>query len=300
VREILRVSASFSIVIPTYRRAALLERTLPSYLSTEATEIVVVDDASGGPNGLVLARLASLDPRIALVTLDRHVGLPSARNEGVARARGEWVVFGEDDVWFPRTYPATLIAHAVEAGASIAGGRVLLVHPSGLDRPVEALEATIRDAVVTGHPPDRFLRAPWPVRQLPNGDVRTPLLAATSAVHRSVFERVRFDPAFRGNAFREETDFFLSCGEAGIASIHCPHAWCGHLKAHTRATRGGSWTMSRPRYALQMAANNWRLVRKHRDLLEEVRRGAGRPAGPIIMQGEFLLSMLQRLRPARP
>jgi len=294
------VSASFSIVIPTYRRAALLERTLPSYLATEAIQIVVVDDASGSPHGPVLARLAALDPRIALVTLDRHAGLPGARNEGVARARGEWVVFGEDDVWFPRRYPTTLIAHAVEAGARIAGGRVLLVHPSGLDRPVEALESTIRDALVTGHPPDRFLRAAWPVRRLPNGDVRTPLLAATSAVHRSVFERVLFDPAFRGNAFREETDFFLSCAEAGIASIHCPHAGCGHLKEHTRATPGGSWTMGRPRYALQMAANNWRLVRKHRHLLEEVRRGAGRPAGSFIMQGEFLLSMLQRLRPARP
>ncbi len=294
------MSAPFTIVIPTYRRAALLERTLPSYLATGATQIVVVDDASGNPHGPVLSRLASLDPRIALVTLERHAGLPGARNEGVARARGEWVVFGEDDVWFPSRYPTTLIAHAVEAGASVAGGRVVLVHPSGLDRTAETLEAAIRDAVVTGHPPDRFLGAPWPVRRFPNGDIGTPLLAAPSAVHRSVFERVRFDPAFRGNAFREETDFFLSCAEAGIASIHCPHAGCGHLKAHTRATRGGSWTMSRPRYALQMAANNWRLVRKHRDLLEEVRREAGRPAGPVVMQGEFLLSMLQRLRPARP
>ncbi len=127
----------------------------------------------------------------------------------------------------------------------------------------------------------------------------TPLLAATGAVHRSVFERVRFDPGYGGNAFREETDFFFSCAEAGIRSIHCPHASCGHMKVHSRSTPGGSWTMGRPRYAAQMVRNNWRLLRKHEALIRRARTAAGRPSGPLRMQGEFLLSMLLQPRPAR-
>jgi hypothetical protein len=115
-----------------------------------------------------------------------------------------------------------------------------------------------------------------------------------------VFDVVRFDPGFLGNAFREETDFYMSCAEAGILSIHCPHVACGHMKEHARATPGGSWTMSRPRYAVQMASNNWRLLRKHRGLIREARAEAGRGGGLLRMQGGFLLSMLARLRPARP
>jgi glycosyltransferase involved in cell wall biosynthesis len=294
------VSGGFSVVIPTYRRAAMLERTLPSYLAAGPDEIVVVDDDSGPGDTFGLRQLEASDRRIRLVPLSRHVGLPAARNEGARHARSDWVVFGEDDVWFPPAYPSTLIEHARAAGASIACGRVPLVHPVLLGGPRSDLEAAIRSATVTGHPFDRFLGVPWPVETLANGDVRTPLLAATSAIHRTVFDRVRFDPGFKGNAFREETDFFFSCAEAGIRSIHCPHAACGHLKEHTRALPGGSWTMSRPRYALQMAANNWRLVRKHGDLLQSVRAESGRSGGALRMQVGFLLSMLRKVRPARP
>ena len=293
-------SASFTIVIPTYRRAAMLARTLPSALATEAAEVVVVDDGSAPADIAAIHDLAESDRRIRLLALDGHVGLPAARNAGVQAAGSEWIVFGEDDVWLPAGYPGTLIDHAVAEGARIACGRVPLVHPSKLDGSPEELDAAIERSGVTGYPSDRFLGTPWPVDTLPGGDVLTPLLAATAAIQRSVFDVVRFDPGFRGNAFREETDFFMSCAEAGIRSIHCPHAACGHMKEHARATRGGSWTMSRPRYAHQMASNNWRLLRKHRGLIREARAQAGMGGGPLRMQGEFLLSMLGRLRPARP
>jgi len=88
---------SFSIVIPTYLRAALLTRTLPSYLMTGAKQVIVVDDASSNAHRGDLLRLAS-DPRVHLVILPRHVGLPAARNEGVTLAQTDWSVFGEEDV----------------------------------------------------------------------------------------------------------------------------------------------------------------------------------------------------------
>ena len=73
-----------SIVIPTYQRAPILLRTLPSYLATAAEEVVVVDDGSTAEHRPLLETVASLD-RVRLVTLPRHLGLPVARNEGAAR-----------------------------------------------------------------------------------------------------------------------------------------------------------------------------------------------------------------------
>ncbi len=289
---------TFSIVIPTYRRSAMLALTLPSYLLAGADEVIVVDDASGLSDADHLAALAK-EHGLRLLRLPVRVGQAAGKNEGAARAAGDWVVFGEDDVWFPPEYAATLIAHAEDAGAPVASGAVPLVHPYLLASGLEEIEAAICAATVTRHPMDRFLRSHWPVERLPSGDVVTPLLAATAAVHRSVFERVRFDPGYRGNAFREETDFFFSCVEAGFRTIHCPHAICGHMKVHSRATQGGSWDMSRPRYAAQMFRNNWRFLRKHEALLREARTAVGRPSGPLRMQVEFLQSMLLQPRPAR-
>src|SRR5439155_12943878 len=100
-----------SIVIPTYRRAAMLAATLPSYLRAGAGEVIVVDDGSGSPDAERVAALAK-DHGLRLVALPEHAGLPAARNEGAVRAAGEWVVFGEDDVWFPPEYATTLIEHA--------------------------------------------------------------------------------------------------------------------------------------------------------------------------------------------
>jgi glycosyltransferase involved in cell wall biosynthesis len=286
----------FSVVIPTYRRAATLLRMLPSYLATGAREVVVVDDGSGPPHDAILARLRGT-ARVRLVTLP-HVGLPAARNEGVAACGGtEWVVFGEDDCWYPRGYPSTLIEHALAGDAWAASGSARLVHPEVLGLGPDELERTIEAGATVGvHPPDHLLGATIPVERLPNGDLLTPMLTAGAAIHRRAFERARFDPGFAGNAFREETDFFLSLHEAGVRTVRCPHAVCGHVKADARAAGGGAWDMGRARYGMWMAVNNWRLLRKHEELLRRWRSLSGRPAGRARMQSEFLLDILRRAR----
>jgi GT2 family glycosyltransferase len=289
------MAPTFSIVIPTYRRAALLQRMLPSYLSAGSLEVIVIDDGSDPGDRAALEAIAA-EPGVRVIHRP-HRGLPAARNDGVAEAKGEWVVFGEDDAWFTPEYPATLIDHAIRENAAIASGYAPLIDPTMLMRPRDELEELIRSKAMADRPPDEFLGIPWPVELLDSGDTVTPLLTAGAAIHRSVFERVRFDPAFRGNAFREESDFFLSCFEVGIRMIRCPHAKCGHMKVHSRAAEGGAWSMGRSRYAFQMVANNWRLVRKHQTLLRAARRQAGRRGGPIRMQMEFLGSVLRRTRP---
>jgi glycosyltransferase involved in cell wall biosynthesis len=273
----------------------MLRRVLPSYMATDPLEVIIVDDGSGPADRPTLEALGRLTG--VRVIHGPHRGLPASRNEGAKQATGEWIVFGEDDVWFTPEYPRILIEHAVQAESLVASGLVPLVDPALLFGSTDELEARIRATPMRDRTTNEILGVPWPAEVLASEDVVTPLLTAVAAVHRTVFERVRFDPRFGGNAFREETDFFLSCFEAGIRTLHCPHAVSGHMKVHARAVPGGSWAMSRLRYALQMNRNNWRFIAKHARTLSSARRQAGRRGGSLTMQAEFLLSMVRRLRP---
>jgi hypothetical protein len=91
-----------SVVIPTRDRRRLLAMTLKSVLRQRSVhlEVIVVDEAStdGTPSFVAAMR----DPRISLIRHDEPRGPSAARNDGAARARGEWLAFvDDDDVWAP-------------------------------------------------------------------------------------------------------------------------------------------------------------------------------------------------------
>jgi glycosyltransferase involved in cell wall biosynthesis len=91
---------SISVIIPTYNRSASLERALHSVQSQSrpAEEIIVVDDGSEDGTGLMLARH---HPEVRVLT-QKNSGVSSARNNGIRKARGEWIaLLDSDDEWLP-------------------------------------------------------------------------------------------------------------------------------------------------------------------------------------------------------
>jgi glycosyltransferase involved in cell wall biosynthesis len=116
-----------SVVIPTHNRAALLMRTLAGALAQTGVdlELIVVDDGSSDGTPERLAALA--EPRLEVVRHDGARGVAHARNSGLARARGEWVGFlDDDDVWAPWKLRDQLDAAARE-GAAIAYASAAIV-----------------------------------------------------------------------------------------------------------------------------------------------------------------------------
>ena len=90
---------TFSIVIPTFARSALLRRCLDGMTRLEATaflfEVIVVDD--GGPEPLD-SLIASYADRLDLRLIRQsRAGPAAARNAGVALARGRFLAFIDDD-----------------------------------------------------------------------------------------------------------------------------------------------------------------------------------------------------------
>lgn len=89
-----------SVIIPVYNRRELLPRALESVLNQSHTdlEIIIIDD--GSTDGTSELDLLSSDKRISLHRLPFRSGVSKARNEGVLRARGEWLAFlDSDDEW---------------------------------------------------------------------------------------------------------------------------------------------------------------------------------------------------------
>ena len=92
----------FSIVIPTYNRGFVLDRTLASCLVQTFSdfEIIIVDDGSEDDTAAVVARRG--DPRV-VYERQSNAGASAARNRGASLARGAWLAFlDSDDEFLPR------------------------------------------------------------------------------------------------------------------------------------------------------------------------------------------------------
>jgi glycosyltransferase involved in cell wall biosynthesis len=94
--------SKLTIIIPTCNRKDILRKTLDAYRSQstpeEIREILVVDDGSSDGSDAVVARSSEGSPIPIRYLRQDSRGAASARNYGIREARGEIVLFGDDDI----------------------------------------------------------------------------------------------------------------------------------------------------------------------------------------------------------
>ncbi|WP_432105045.1 bifunctional glycosyltransferase/CDP-glycerol:glycerophosphate glycerophosphotransferase [Streptomyces sp. bgisy091] len=115
----------FSVIVPAYRVQAYLHACLDSVLnqSFKDHEVVVVDDCSPDSCGSIADEYAERDARVTVVHLPDNSGLGPARNAGIARATGDYLLFLDgDDTFAPEALQT--IADRLEA----TGGPDVLVY----------------------------------------------------------------------------------------------------------------------------------------------------------------------------
>ena len=118
---------TFSVIVPTYQRAASLERCLDALgaqtLERDRFEVIVVDDGSTEPPRAAVARAAcALDVRMIEQV---NAGPAAARNAGANAARGAYVVFTDDDCRPDPGWLRALDAMAARSPGCAIGGRVV-------------------------------------------------------------------------------------------------------------------------------------------------------------------------------
>jgi glycosyltransferase involved in cell wall biosynthesis len=258
---------SVCVVLPTYNRSDALPYSLGDLLQLEGVdEVLVVDDGSTDGTPALLAAVEH--PALRVLRLERNRGTPAVRNFAAAATESRWVVFAEDDCRFPRRYAAELLAEAAVQQASIVGAPMVHVGPG------EELDV----ALTRERRAHRGARSLYDVAGFPQEATVTPLLPATALVHRRLIEHLRFDEGYGGNAYREETDFFLRAAQAGARCVLTPRTYFweerrfGGGQARSRAA-GEYWTLR----------NNLRFLRRHAGWL----RDHGYIASPLGEQARF-------------
>jgi glycosyltransferase involved in cell wall biosynthesis len=92
-----------SVVIPCYNAEKYIAATLQSVLQQtyQAVEVLVVDDGSKDGSAMIVADVASTEPRVRLHSKPNS-GVADSRNVGIELAQGEYIAFLDaDDLFEP-------------------------------------------------------------------------------------------------------------------------------------------------------------------------------------------------------
>lgn len=221
-----------SIVIPVYNKIAYTLACLASLAQHAAStpfEVIVVDDCSSDDTA---ERLADVDG-LTLVRNAQNLGFVGSCNAGAAAARGEYVLFlNNDTVVTPGWLEALLRCFAEQPDAGLVGAK--LVYPDG--RLQEAGGIVFRDG--SGW---NFGRFDDPADPRYNFRRQADYCSGAAIVlRRSLFEQLGgFDQRY-APAYYEDTDLAFAVRAAGLKVYYEPHATVVHFEGVSAGTDTGS------------------------------------------------------------
>jgi GT2 family glycosyltransferase len=213
-----------TVVVPTRRAGARLERLLASLAASgEAAEVIVVDNASGDPR---LASLRNLHPDLEVLTLGSNAGYSRAVNEAARRAGGDVLVLLNDDLVVEPGYIDAIRARLdPSAGVVMAAG---VMCESGDPGRIDSAGIEIDHALMIF---DYLNGEPVSVLE---GGVPDPIgpSGGAAAFHRDAFLSVGgFDEQLF--AYWEDADLALRLHAAGGRCRLAPNARCLHEHSAT-------------------------------------------------------------------
>ena len=121
-----------SVIVPVYRAEAFLRKCTDSILnqSFQDLELLLIDDGSPDNSGALCDQIAQADGRVRVFHKENG-GVSSARNLGMAEAKGTYLAFADSDDWLASDALETLYGALKAAGADTAGGAHYRVEVDG-------------------------------------------------------------------------------------------------------------------------------------------------------------------------
>lgn len=126
-------SPFFSVVVPTYNRAAFIPSLIRSLTSQtfRSLEVIVVDDGSTDDTREVVLSLSQGDPRIIYLHQDNSER-GAARNNGISHSTGKWISFlDSDDVYMTNHFQVLFDYISENLADGIIAFNYLIQHASG-------------------------------------------------------------------------------------------------------------------------------------------------------------------------
>jgi GT2 family glycosyltransferase len=220
------VRPRISVIVPTFRRPALLQQCLDSLATQDcdasAFEIVVVDDGSNDSTPDVVRTARARMANLAYEAQPRNRGPAAARNRAVSTSRGDLLLFIDDDI---------------VASHSLVSTHLRLHDGSSSDQGVLGLVEWLPSLHVT--PFMRWLDSTtfqFAYGQMTAGRLAHPAEAfytCNLSLHRSIFETVGgFDERFPYPAY-EDTELATRLADKGFVLDYHPEALAWHARAIT-------------------------------------------------------------------
>lgn len=269
-----------SVIIPVFNKVEFTFQCLRSLLAEiefEETEIIVVDDASTDETASVLANFGGL---LRVITNERNLGFVESCNRGAAEARGDFLIFLNNDTTVQPGWLSALVKTA-EADDNVGAVGSLFLYPDG--RVQEAGGGVWRDG--------EAFRYGWGRSQ----EDRRLLFArevdycsgASLLVRRELFEQLGgFDMRY-APAYYEDVDLCMGVNSLGRKVVFQPQSRVVHYEGATGGRDVGSVAMKRYQaLSYEQFRLKWRdvLAREHcaRGKVSE-ERAADRRRGPELL-----------------
>lgn len=215
------------------------------------SKIIFVLDGSTDGSYEYLSEIALSDNRIEIVRI-KQSGVQAARNAGIQASSTSWLLFIDDDDFAPSDYAEVLLAEAFTADAALVGAPWL-----------NATELTLEGALALARQaPVSVVSLLTPVSVFTRTGVESPFFHSACLVRSDIAKKFLFDRDYRGNSWREETDFFLRITTAGHKAWRSAdtYTWSagrfpgGHSRSHLQ-------------YEYWVAVNEAAFLRRHSGIL---------------------------------
>lgn len=121
-----------SIIVPIYNKEPYIRKCVDSLLQQtyQRLEIVIINDGSTDSSDSIMQELAPTDERIHYYSFVNG-GVSMARNRGLERATGEYVLFIDADDYIDADYVERYIEAAEDANTDIVIGGITMLHADG-------------------------------------------------------------------------------------------------------------------------------------------------------------------------
>jgi glycosyltransferase involved in cell wall biosynthesis len=255
-----------SVIVCTFNRAhglkACLDSIAASILAARADgEIVVVDNASTDGTAVLIRQWAETCPVPAQTLFEPKQGVCASRNCGARAARGDLLVFTDDDCRLGEGHIADALRHdAADEGFILRGGRVELGDPADLPLTIQT------------HPGLRYWHLPE------NEGKRVHLgggmiLGCNMTMRRALFEKLGlYDERIGAGTSipgADDTDYIFRAYLAGVRVEYVPDMTVCHH--HGRRTPGQARTLMR-NYAISAGALYAKYLLRHPNLRAKLSR----------------------------
>jgi len=194
-----------SVIIPTYNRASMIERTIDSVLAQTYPDIqlIIIDDGSTDNTQAVIQKYLNQTDLNIEYYYKNNGGCSTARNEGLKYAKGDYIAFlDSDDCWLPLALE-TLFKTLENSQASFVYSPSIEIDKTNIRRSLKYPCATDR--------PQDFAIEHFLTSNCRHGGI---------LYHHSIFEKI---PGFREDLRYHEDSDFLQKVAIEFSAVYCPY-----------------------------------------------------------------------------